>query len=102
MYRTELIENSKGEKTSEILEAYRKSLEIFLKSDSKAQVPQGTFSWLDFKSQYCEDLNNSFKNTDNINEESYAFMTLLPLCASLGPGKSFLAYLKTLIYTERI
>lgn len=102
MYRTELIENSKGEKTSEILEAYRKSLEIFLKSDSKAQVPQGTFSWLDFKSQYCEDLNNSFKNTDNINEESYAFMTLLPLCASLGPGKSFLAYLKTLEYTKII
>lgn len=105
MYRTPLQKISETKYTTEILEAYKNSLVKFMKENSSAKKEGndfGKFSLKDFKVQYCKDLRNSFKSEDDIDEASYAFTTLLPLCAKLGKGSSFLAYLKTLIYTERV
>lgn len=105
MYRTPTIKISETKITTEILEAYKKSLKDFL---SKKTCPGNEsknfarFNFAEFKSKYCKDLRNTFRSEDDIDEESYAFTTLLPLCAKLGKGSAFLAYLKILRYTERV
>ncbi|MBQ8013374.1 MAG: DUF115 domain-containing protein [Treponema sp.] len=101
MYRTPLRKISPDKKTTEILEAYRLSLADFMKKpDEKDSIAAGKFNLADFKSHYCNDLKSAFTNQDCYDEGSYAFTTLLPLCAKLGKDSAFLAYLKTLSYTE--
>ena len=68
----------------------------------KQSESKGQFVLKDFKSQYCKDLRNTFKSEDDIDEDSFAFTTLLPLMAKLGKDAAFLAYLNVLRYTERI
>lgn len=105
MYRTPVIKISENKITTEILNAYKDSLADFMKHRNKNiqdELQPGRFDFKNFKLTYCNDLRNAFKSEDNIDEASFAFTTLLPLCAKIGKGSAFLAYLKTLRYTERI
>lgn len=107
MFRTPTIKISDKKITTEILEAYKSSLEDFMQKFDKKEAdeekfPYGTFSLKDFKLRYCKDLRNSFRSEDDFDEDSNATTTLLPLCAKIGKGKAFIAYLKTLRYTERV
>lgn len=107
MYRTPTITRSEHEITTAILEAYKNSLANFLASTNHAEQSRpletaGTFRLAQFKSQYCADLRSAFKSEDNFDESAPAVTTLLPLCAKLGKGTAFIAYLKTLRYTEHI
>lgn len=105
MYRTEVIKLSDDRITTEILAAYKNSLDDFL--EKKQKTPEtgnnpGRFILKDFKCKYCKDLSNTFKSVDDIDTDSFAFTTLLPLIAKLGKNSAFLAYLNTLRYTERV
>ena len=107
MYRTETIRLTENKISTEILQAYKKSLEEFTensaeKIDYKDGEQNEKFSLKGFKSQYCKDLKSTFRSEHDFDENSYAFTTLLPLCAKLGKNSAFLAYLKTLRYTESI
>ncbi|MBQ9909466.1 MAG: motility associated factor glycosyltransferase family protein [Treponema sp.] len=105
MYRTPTIRLSQDSITTEILQAYKNSLKEFMESknlNSNAGRNFGLFNFKDFKSNYYKDLSKTFRSEDNIDEASPAFLTLLPLCAKLGKGSAFLAYLKVLRYTERV
>lgn len=105
MYRTPVIKIPDGRITTEILEAYKNSLADFMakkQSDSSEKIAYGKFSLKDFKSRYCKDLNTTFRAEDDMDADSFTFTTLLPLMAKLGKGSAFLAYLKTLRYTERV
>ena len=105
MYRTPVKKISGNKITTEILEAYKNSLSDFMaqkQDDTNEKACCGQFVLKDFKSQYCKDLRNTFKSEDDIDEDSFAFTTLLPLMAKLGKGAAFLAYLNVLRYTERI
>lgn len=105
MYRTPVIKLSDNKITTEILEAYKNSLEDFMtksKPVSDARNKLGKFNLNDFKSKYCKDLRITFKSEIDMDEDSFTFTTLLPLMAKLGKGSAFLAYLKTLRYTERV
>lgn len=107
MYRTPVIKVENDRITTEILEAYKKSLQEYMNrkagNDSDSIFfPDSAFNLRDFKDYYCKDLKNTFENHIKINEDSYAFTTLLPLCAKLGKDSSFIAYLRTLRYTETI
>ena len=103
IYRTPVIKKDDGKITTEILEAYRLSLSDYM---NKKEVSENTdickFNLNDFKSRYCNDLRSTFKSENEYDENTYAFTTLLPLCAKLGKDSCFLAYLKTLRYTERV
>ena len=105
MYRTPVIRLSDDKITTEILEAYKTSLSDFMKKKN-GKSPygdcNGKFCLSKFKSRYSKDLTSAFKSEDEIDENSLAFTTLLPLCAKMGKGSAFLAYLKTLRYTERV
>ena len=107
MYRAPIKKISENKITTEILEAYRTSLLNFIKESKENKNFQGsenygTFDLGRFKSQYCKDLRKTFKSENDFDENSPAIKTLLPLCAKLGKGSTFLAYLKTLRYTERV
>lgn len=105
MYRTPTIKISEGKITTEILEAYKNSLADFMAAkniDSNRGSSFGKFNFKDFKTRYCKDLHNTFKSEDDIDEQNPAFLTVLPLCAKLGKGSAFLAYLNILRYTERV
>lgn len=105
MYRTPVIKISENKITTDILTAYKDSLADFMKNRNKIiqdELQPGKFDFKDFKLRYCNDLRNAFKSEDDIDETSFAFTTLLPLCAKMGKGSAFLAYLKTLRYTEQI
>ncbi|MBR4600077.1 MAG: motility associated factor glycosyltransferase family protein [Treponema sp.] len=105
MYRTPLIKLSEDRMTTEILQAYKESLESFMKSknnDFCENEEYGRFDLKDFKSWYCKELKSAFRSEKDFDENSFATTTLLPLCAKLGKGSAFLAYLKTLSYTERV
>ena len=103
MFRTATKKISEEAITTEILEAYKTSLADFMSRTRETNhLPYGTFNFKNFKSQYCKELKESFKNEREFNENTNAFTTLLPLCAKLGKGSAFLAYLKTLSYTESV
>ena len=113
MFRTPVKKIGEGKITTEILEAYRDSLADFMEKDIQARgepcrniKPEydsgSTFNLESFKSRYCKDLQNSFRSENDFDENSPAMTTLLPLCAKLGSGSAFIAYLKTLEYTKRI
>lgn len=105
MYRAPTKKISDEKITTEILEAYKNSLEDFMeqKNDEKEELLETEkFSLKEFKSRYCKDLKAAFRSETDFDENSNAVMTLLPLCAKLGKGSAFLAYLKTLSYTERV
>ncbi|WP_294429496.1 6-hydroxymethylpterin diphosphokinase MptE-like protein [uncultured Treponema sp.] len=107
MFRTETKKLSENAITTEILEAYKDSLKDFMENSKNPDEKQnsseeGKFSLKSFKSKYCNELKQAFKNEREIDEKSYALMTLLPLIAKMGKDKAFIAYLKTLSYTERV
>lgn len=105
MFRSPTIRISENKITTEILEAYRASLDDFMRRTKGEPAPEedyGEFRLKDFKSVYLKELAASFSSEREFDENSRAFMTLLPLCAKLGKGSAFLAYLKTLRYTELI
>lgn len=102
MFRTPLTKIAENIMTSEVLTAYKNSLDDFMKRKDEPS-PENTWEPFDikaFKAQYCKELKKAFKSEDQIDENSYALTTLLPLCAKMGKGAAFLAYLKTLRYTE--
>lgn len=105
MYRTPVTRLSEDKITTEILQAYKDSLASFL--EARKVIPAqneeyGRFDLKDFKSKYCKELKSTFRSETDFDENSFALTTLLPLCAKLGKGSAFLAYLKTLSYTERV
>ena len=103
MYRTPLISLSEDAATTEILSAYKDSLERFMAEvPPKSTLLSARFNFQSFKSFYLKELRSCFSDETAINENAYAFMTLLPLIAHLGKGSAFLAYLKTLRYTESL
>lgn len=105
MFRSPTIKVREGIISTEILSAYKKSLKDFMsrkKEEKETAEEHGKFCLKDFKSRYCKDLKSCFRSESDYDENSNAFMTLIPLCAKLGNGSAFLAYLKTLSYTERV
>lgn len=103
MYRTEVIKTDEKSISTEILEAYRNSLKDFMsKEECEENIEEGHFNLSEFKKSYIKELKSAFPSEGNIDENSYAMTTLLPLCAKMGKGSAFLAYLKTLSYTERV
>ncbi|MCR4823188.1 MAG: DUF115 domain-containing protein [Treponema sp.] len=103
MFRTALIKISENKCTTEILQAYKNSLADFMKKNpEKDEIQKSKFNYEDFKKQYSADLKKTFKSPKDYDEDSYIVTTLLPLCAKMGNASPFLAYLKTLSYTERV
>ena len=105
MYRTPVIKLSENRITTEILQAYKDSLEVFMKNLSQKEnqdnfllTSEKRFSYDSFISQYCRELKETFKNPGSPDETTNAFTTILPLLAKLGRNFSFVAYLKKLEY----
>ena len=114
---TPVIKISEDKITTEILESYRLSLSDFMKKEHKTEnkhdrsitnnegKPQQIstqFDFQDFKSRYCKELEITFKDKENFDENAPVITTLLPLLAKIGKDSAFLAYLKILEYTKRI
>lgn len=118
LYRTEIIKISKNRFTTEILNSYKKTLEDFFKKNEIKKISENEylaknenknqnfetekFNFIDFREKFISELKKIRISESEINTSSPIFMTLLPFCASLGEKSSFLAYSKTLSYTERI
>lgn len=117
LFRTQIIKISKTRFTTEVLNSYKTSMEDFFKShgiikikeneyktEKKCRLNLGNekFDFQDFKKKFIFELKKIKISDKKINTSSPIFATLLPLCASLGEDSSFLAYTKTLSYTERI
>ena len=114
MYRTPVIKLSENKITTEILRAYENSLADFMKrisvgnanAESQTFLERGevngneSFDYESFKTKYCKELRETFGNGNYVDENSNAFMTLLPLIAKLGKNFSFVAYLKKLEYNR--
>ena len=103
-YRTPVIKLAGNKITTEILEAYRLSLNDFIHKPRQktSEAEEGRFNLRDFKEKYRKELKKAFSNENDFDENSPAVMTLLPLCAKLGKNSAFLAYLNTLRYTEQV
>lgn len=123
LYRTNVKAISKNRITTEILESYKNTMEDFFRSHKISKITENEyevenfnanfyklnqnlnltrFNFLDFKKSFIAELKKIKISENKIDTSSPVFMTLLPLCASLGEGSCFLAYSKTLSYTERI
>lgn len=120
LYRTEIIKISKNKFTTEILQSYKNTMEEFFKShgirkireneyearnrkvDCFASLAMTKFNFLDFKKYFINELKKIKISESEIDTSSPIFAVLLPLCASLGENSSFLAYSKTLSYTESL
>lgn len=127
LYRTEIIKLSKNKFTTEILHSYKSSMEEFFKKHGIRKIKENEyeagnskeiskggfdklnhhvifskFNFLDFKKHFISELKKIKISENKIDTSSPVFATLLPLCTSLGENSSFLAYSKTLSYTERI
>ncbi len=123
LYRTKTIPLSSESFTTEVLESYKKSFEAFLKSKELKKTEGNLYERKDaeidfqekknalkfnfecFKETYQKELKKLFSDgLPSIEklEDSPVFATLLPLCASESYENPFLAYTKTLRYTEKI
>lgn len=103
MYRTPTVRIAESRITTEILDAYRASLDDFMRrKPSSSAISVNQFNLKRFKSRYRKDLRETFRGETDFDEDSNAFTTLLPLCAKMGKGSAFVAYLKTLEYTDKI
>lgn len=115
LYRTKTIRISKNTFTTEILQSYKTTMEEFFKSHGIKKIRENeylaakkeketlyeNFDFFDFKKKFISEL-KKIRLGNKIDTSAPIFMTLLPLCASLGEKSCFLAYSKTLGYTERI
>ena len=109
LYRTPVkpVPQTENAVTTDILEAYKDSLAAFLKanehvSSKNTPICEEQFNFAAFKRAYTNDLSACVHSEHDFDSSTYAFTTLLPLCAALGKNSAFLAYLKTLRYTESI
>lgn len=117
LYRTEIKTISKTQFTTEILESYKKTMEVFFISHgiekkreneysskspgNEAKKTFERFDFEDFKKNYTAELKKIRKTGNKIDIDAPIFATLLPFCAALD-GDRFIAYSKTLSYTESL
>lgn len=115
LYRTKTIKISENTFTTEILQSYKTTAEEFFRKrgikkiseneylapKKEAETAYEKFDFISFKKKFCSEL-KKIKSKNKIDTSAPIFATLLPLCASLGEKSGFLAYSKTLSYTERI
>lgn len=116
LYRTQIQPLSQNAFTTEVLTSYKKTLEAFFQNNkiqklkeneylvqsAKEKESYERFDFADFKEKYLPELKKLRLSGNDIDTTRPVFLTLLPLCAALGENSAFIAYSKTLSYTENL
>ncbi|MBQ0052437.1 MAG: DUF115 domain-containing protein, partial [Treponema sp.] len=119
LYRTEIIQLSQNKITTNVLNSYSQSLKKYAEENGLVHTSENTyesktpktncvqktlqnFDFADFRKKYTTELKKCFSDSQKPDKSNPVFQTLLPLCASIEEGAPFIAYTKTLVYTESL